>query len=168
MKQPSIKIQLLRTFAWAISNLLNSKDIPISLATIALDKLEQFLVIDDRKIKEDTLFGLQYLSNNPNLIDIIFESNIVGMNLKAFLNSQDEDLKYLALTVFGNLFLSERSDHLDTLLNLGVLEEVFRIIKSKPNDSTMKSCLWILSNIVLDYKQAVVEIFNHDIMNILI
>ena len=90
------------------------------------------------------------MSNNPNLLDIIFESNIVGTNLKTNLTSSEEDVRYLTLSVFGNLFMSERAEHLETLLNLGVLEEVFKLIKSKPTDTTMKSCLWILSNIILD------------------
>ncbi len=143
-------MQLLRTFAWTISNLLNSKDIPISLATIALDKIEQFIAIDDSTLTKDCLFSLQYMSNNPNLLDIIFESNIVGTNLKTNLTSSEEDVRYLTLSVFGNLFMSERAEHLETLLNLGVLEEVLKMIKSKPNDANMKSCLWILSNIILD------------------
>ena len=52
------------------------------------------------------------MTNNPNCIDLVFGSNVIGTKLKYLMRSQKEDIQYLTLSVFGNLTFVESLDSL--------------------------------------------------------
>jgi hypothetical protein len=74
-----------RLFAWALSNICKDTS-PLGLATTVIDLCEKLLFIPDDKVLGDTLFCLQNLTNNEDVVKMVFESsNLVGPKIFSFL-----------------------------------------------------------------------------------
>ncbi|CAG9315249.1 unnamed protein product [Blepharisma stoltei] len=148
LQNSEINEKHLSTIIWTITNLCKGVPYPpdhVFKESFRIIPIALKHNIDD--ILSNCCYILSYISSaGVEYVDMIFNSGILPIII-LLVNRENYKIQIPALRVLGNIFSSEINLHTQTLLNLGVLDSLFKLLDSSKR-GIRKESLWCFSNIM--------------------
>eukprot|EP00808_Paulinella_micropora_P011713 g79899.t1 len=154
LRQSEVKITLIRTTTWLISNLCRGKPEPPEEAVAPLGPLlcELLTTSIDNEVQMDAAWGLAYLTDRKvRLTDVQLRS--LGQGLIRMMRSHERNTIVPALRTVGNI-LSSTDLHTQIMVDTGVIP-LLRELLQNPHNNIRKEAAWALSNITAGTRQQI-------------
>jgi len=146
MFNSELKLPMLRTATWALSNLCRDKRLLTAIVTI----IAKLINLEDADIVTDACWALAYLSedateNNQRIQAVVQQAQIPPCLIR-LLRHSDINVQRPALRVVGNIVTCDATQT-EALILAGVLPCLLASLKSEHRDIKKLAC-WTVSNIL--------------------
>lgn len=156
-----VKINVIKCASWCLRNLIE-KDVELKdyQSVEVYELVKELLMLDFTKVNLNCLCVLDTLTHNGYLRGIM-DTEIIKRIL-FFLGDNDDNLKYKACAVIGNI-IYQSCTGTNLLLDVGVLDIINYNIESL-NPSIRKESCWIVQNILAGDETQAKTILGHSLM----
>jgi len=162
-KRPSY----VKTSAWLIKCLLRLPSPDFDKVSISITSLTHLIVYPDEEIQKITLQGLYYFSclkDNAKHY-VLFAQKLIP-KIVSFMDSQDFEMKFLALKAAGNLSTAD-SKITNELCKGGILQYLASCLES-PEIEMRKEACFTLSNILADKPEGHDSVIDNKVLPVLL
>ena len=152
------EVSMVRTVAWAVSNLCRGKPRPdFAAVQAALPCLAVLLSSDDTEILTDACWALSHLSDGDDArIQAVVNAEVVP-RMVVLLGHPDASVRTPAVRCVGNI-VSGNAAQTDAVLACGALAQMHALLGDASKSLRKESC-WALSNVMAGTRAQVAAVF---------
>jgi importin subunit alpha-6/7 len=162
------KISMVRTGAWALSNLCRGKPAPLfNFTRPALPTLAHLLYLTDEEVLTDCIWALSNISQgNEERRQAIIDHGVCRRLVNLTMH-QNPSIRLASLRTIGNI-VSGSNMQAQVILNVGVLPCLYTLLQHPTCARTRRETCWIISNIMAGDQTQIQKIIEANFLPILL
>uniref|UniRef100_A0AC34FZD2 Importin subunit alpha n=1 Tax=Panagrolaimus sp. ES5 TaxID=591445 RepID=A0AC34FZD2_9BILA len=161
---------MLQNIAWVFCNICRQTDFPISNGNVCVmvPALKRMLDYDNEGINKyilQSFYGLAYGENNH--IQILLDNHIFEA-IVGFLNNTDPIIYTNTFEIF-NIMAYDGDEHLQHILDCGVLQQMRKLLVVETNlDTVKRSVTFFISNVAAGSFTQIQKLFDENLISLIV